>query len=189
MPDTDLLDIDGQLTDEERLLRDTVRAFTTERVLPHVTDWFEAGTLPREVITELGKLGVLGQDQLDWLKADLAPLSEAEQGVLLRALAKDPDQRYPSCQAFVQAIEEALVLGQSPSDTDPSLSGLASLPGPARQRATFRPCRPSWSDAAPSCGTARGRHPPARWWLRTPTRSSSSPGSTWRSALLGSSGT
>ena len=60
MPDTDLLDIDGQLTDEERLLRDTVRAFTTERVLPHVTDWFEAGTLPREIMPELGKLGLLG---------------------------------------------------------------------------------------------------------------------------------
>ena len=60
MPDTDLLDIDGQLTDEERLLRDTVRAFTTERVLPHVTDWFEAGTLPREIMPELGKVGLLG---------------------------------------------------------------------------------------------------------------------------------
>src|ERR1700730_7574024 len=59
-PNMDLLDIDGQLTDEERLLRDTVRAFATERILPHVTDWFEAGTLPREVMPELGKLGLLG---------------------------------------------------------------------------------------------------------------------------------
>ena len=31
-PNMDLLDIDDQLTDEERLLRDTVRAFTTERI-------------------------------------------------------------------------------------------------------------------------------------------------------------
>src|SRR4029077_15384159 len=60
MPDPDLLDIDGQLSDEERLLRDTVREFTTDRVLPHVTDWFEAGTLPREGMPELGKLGLLG---------------------------------------------------------------------------------------------------------------------------------
>ncbi len=60
VPNTDLLDIDDQLTDEERLLRDTVRAFTTERVLPHVADWFEAGTLPREIMPELGKLGLLG---------------------------------------------------------------------------------------------------------------------------------
>src|SRR5450755_817803 len=59
-PHTDLLQIDDQLTDEERLIRDTVRAFTADRVLPHITDWFEAGMLPREIMPELGKLGVLG---------------------------------------------------------------------------------------------------------------------------------
>src|ERR1700688_114816 len=57
---TDLLQIDDQLTDEERLIRDTVRAFTADRVLPHITDWFEAGVLPREIMPELGKLGFLG---------------------------------------------------------------------------------------------------------------------------------
>ncbi|MFY9930497.1 MAG: acyl-CoA dehydrogenase family protein [Streptosporangiaceae bacterium] len=59
-PSTDLLQIDDQLTDEERLIRDTVRTFVTDRVLPDVADWFEAGTLPREIMPELGKLGVLG---------------------------------------------------------------------------------------------------------------------------------
>jgi serine/threonine protein kinase/tetratricopeptide (TPR) repeat protein len=39
---------------------------------------------------------------------DLAPLAEPEQRVLLRALAKDPGQRFPSCQEFVQALEQAL---------------------------------------------------------------------------------
>src|ERR1700691_2044888 len=59
-PHTDLLQIDDQLTEEERLIRDTVRAFAADRVLPHITDWFEAGMLPREIMPELGKLGVLG---------------------------------------------------------------------------------------------------------------------------------
>jgi glutaryl-CoA dehydrogenase len=59
-PDTDLLNIDGQLSSEERLIRDTVRAFAADQVLPHITDWFEAGTLPREIVPELGKLGLLG---------------------------------------------------------------------------------------------------------------------------------
>jgi len=59
-PRTDLLNIDDQLSAEERLIRDTVQAFTADRVLPNITDWFEAGTLPREIITELGKLGLLG---------------------------------------------------------------------------------------------------------------------------------
>jgi glutaryl-CoA dehydrogenase len=57
---TDFLDIDHLLSDEERLIRDTVRRFVQERVVPHVGEWFEAGTIPRELATELGALNVLG---------------------------------------------------------------------------------------------------------------------------------
>jgi glutaryl-CoA dehydrogenase len=57
---TDLLRIDDELTDEERLVRDTVRKFAADRIMPNVADWFEAGTLPRDLLPELGKLGLLG---------------------------------------------------------------------------------------------------------------------------------
>ncbi len=57
---SDLLCLDDQLGDDERLLRDTLRKFTADRILPHVGDWFEAGTLPRELAPELGALGLLG---------------------------------------------------------------------------------------------------------------------------------
>jgi glutaryl-CoA dehydrogenase len=56
----DFLGIDHLLSDEERLIRDTVRAFVAERVTPHVGEWFEEARVPRELATELGKLGVLG---------------------------------------------------------------------------------------------------------------------------------
>ncbi len=56
----DLMQIDDQLTADERLVRDTVRSYTADRVLPHIADWFEAGTLPRDLLPELGKLGLLG---------------------------------------------------------------------------------------------------------------------------------
>jgi glutaryl-CoA dehydrogenase len=57
----DFLDIDHLLSDEERDIRDTVRAFVTDRVLPHVGDWFEQAQVPtRELAPALGKLGVLG---------------------------------------------------------------------------------------------------------------------------------
>src|SRR4029077_18045213 len=56
----DLLRIDDQLTFDEILDRDTVRSYTADRVMPHIADWFEAGTLPRELVPELGKLGLLG---------------------------------------------------------------------------------------------------------------------------------
>ena len=74
-PSTDLLNIDDQLSAEERLIRDTVRAFTADRVLPNITDWFETGTLPREVITELGKLGLLGMHLTGYGCAGLGPIA------------------------------------------------------------------------------------------------------------------
>ena len=58
--DTDLLRIDDQLGDEDRLIRDTVRAYVGDNILPHLGDWFEAGVLPRSVLTDLGKLGLFG---------------------------------------------------------------------------------------------------------------------------------
>ena len=57
---TDLLRIDDELSEEERLVRDTVRDFAAKKILPQVADWFEAGTLPRELFAEIGQLGVLG---------------------------------------------------------------------------------------------------------------------------------
>ncbi|MFD8597132.1 acyl-CoA dehydrogenase family protein [Kitasatospora sp. NPDC059646] len=57
----DLLGVDELLTEDERLIRDTVRAFTDRHVRPHLAEWFEHGTFPvREIAPELGKLGVLG---------------------------------------------------------------------------------------------------------------------------------
>ena len=57
---TDLLRIDDELADEERLVRDTVRKFAADQIMPNIADWFEAGTLPRELFPEVGKLGLLG---------------------------------------------------------------------------------------------------------------------------------
>ncbi|MDP9848308.1 acyl-CoA dehydrogenase family protein [Streptosporangium lutulentum] len=57
----DLLRIDDALSEEQRLIRDTVKEFVSDRVLPHVGDWFEEGVFPaRELGPVLGSLGVLG---------------------------------------------------------------------------------------------------------------------------------
>ena len=73
--ETDLLRIDDQLADEERLIRDTVRAFVTDHVLAHVADWFEAGVLPRSVLTELGKLGLFGMHLTGYGCAGTSPIA------------------------------------------------------------------------------------------------------------------
>jgi glutaryl-CoA dehydrogenase len=57
----DFLDLDALLSDEERLIRDNVRAFVRNRLLPDVGDWFEEGRIPAaELAREFGQLGVFG---------------------------------------------------------------------------------------------------------------------------------
>jgi glutaryl-CoA dehydrogenase len=56
----DFLQIDSLLTDEERLIRDTVREFVGDKVLPDVAEWFEAGTFPKDLSKEMGALGLFG---------------------------------------------------------------------------------------------------------------------------------
>jgi glutaryl-CoA dehydrogenase len=57
---SDFLELDALLSDEERDLRDTVRRFVRERVLPDIAGWFERGEFPAEIAKELGALGLFG---------------------------------------------------------------------------------------------------------------------------------
>ena len=59
-PASDLYAVDDLLADDERLIRDTVRAFVRERALLVIGEHFEAGTFPRELIPAIAELGLLG---------------------------------------------------------------------------------------------------------------------------------
>ncbi|MFK0120633.1 acyl-CoA dehydrogenase family protein [Streptomyces sp. NPDC090994] len=58
----DPLGIDDLLSPEDLAVRDTVRSWAADRVLPYVADWYEQGELPgiRELARELGGIGALG---------------------------------------------------------------------------------------------------------------------------------
>lgn len=58
----DPIGIDDLLGDEDLAIRDTVRVWAADRVLPHIAEWYENGELPgiRELARELGSLGALG---------------------------------------------------------------------------------------------------------------------------------
>src|SRR5882757_4460935 len=56
----DFLAIDALLDDEEKAIRDTVRRFVRERIVPNVGEWFEQGILPRELAKEVAALGLFG---------------------------------------------------------------------------------------------------------------------------------
>jgi glutaryl-CoA dehydrogenase len=56
----DFLETDQLLSGEERLLRDTVRQFVADQVAPHIAQWWDEGVFPRDLITKMGELGLLG---------------------------------------------------------------------------------------------------------------------------------
>jgi glutaryl-CoA dehydrogenase len=57
----DLLNLDALLNEEERAVRETVRDWVRNRVLPEIAEWFEHGELPSEQLAkELGSMGLLG---------------------------------------------------------------------------------------------------------------------------------
>ncbi|WP_327314061.1 acyl-CoA dehydrogenase family protein [Streptomyces sp. NBC_01235] len=58
----DPLGIDELLEPEDLAIRDTVRGWAADRVLPYVAEWYERGELPviRELARELGAIGALG---------------------------------------------------------------------------------------------------------------------------------
>ncbi len=56
----DFLDVDALLSSEEVLVRDTVRRFVAERILPEISEWWDQGVFPREVAKEMASLGLFG---------------------------------------------------------------------------------------------------------------------------------
>ncbi len=56
----DPLHLDAVLSDEELAIRDAVRRFVNDRVLPSVGGWFERGEFPAEVRAGVAELGLLG---------------------------------------------------------------------------------------------------------------------------------
>ncbi|MFE5036279.1 acyl-CoA dehydrogenase family protein [Streptomyces sp. NPDC056683] len=58
----DPLGIDDLLEPEDHAVRETVRSWAADRVLPFVAEWYESGELPgiRELAKELGSIGALG---------------------------------------------------------------------------------------------------------------------------------
>jgi glutaryl-CoA dehydrogenase len=57
---TDLYDVRSLLSEEERMVQDTVARFTNERVLPIIGDCFDQARFPKELVPEMAELGLLG---------------------------------------------------------------------------------------------------------------------------------
>lgn len=57
---SDFLAVDAELSDSERDIRDSVRDYAAAELAPHIAEWYESDTLPREIAKGLGALGLFG---------------------------------------------------------------------------------------------------------------------------------
>ena len=79
----DYLSLEEDITDEERLIRDTAREFVDEQVRPDIGEHFENGTFPKELIPEMGEMGFYAPN----LEGYGSPnVSETAYGLLMQEL-------------------------------------------------------------------------------------------------------
>lgn len=79
------MNIDDLLTDEERLIRDSVRAFVEDNVLPIIEDHYMRGTFPAELVEPMAELGYLGANLKDF---GCAGLNNVAYGLILQELER-----------------------------------------------------------------------------------------------------
>jgi len=82
----DFYDIDALLSEEERMVRDTVRTWVEDRLMPIIGDAYISRKFPREIIPELAELGVLGANLPE--KYGCAGLNNVAYGLIMQELER-----------------------------------------------------------------------------------------------------
>src|SRR5688572_22354611 len=56
----DPLDLEGELTEDERMVRDTARGYAQDKLMPRVLTAFRDERFDRDIISEMASLGLIG---------------------------------------------------------------------------------------------------------------------------------
>lgn len=104
MPHTnlDLYQVEELYTEEERMVRDTVRAWVADRVMPHIEQWAWEGYFPRELIPEMAELSLFGSTFTEY---GLPGLSNVAYGLVMQELERGDS----GLRSFV-SVQSALVM-------------------------------------------------------------------------------
>jgi glutaryl-CoA dehydrogenase len=98
----DFMEIDAFLSDEERLVRQTVREFADQEVIPHIEGWFRAGEFPVHLVAALGEMGFLGANLSGY---GCAEMSNLQYGLVMQELERADS----GLRSFV-SVQSALVM-------------------------------------------------------------------------------
>jgi glutaryl-CoA dehydrogenase len=83
---TDFYNIDSSLSEEERAVRDSVRRFVDERVLPIIGDHYVQGKFPKQLVPEMAELGVFGANLPE--EYGCAGLNNVAYGLIMQELER-----------------------------------------------------------------------------------------------------
>ncbi len=83
--DIDLYNIDDLLSDEERMVRDMVRDWVEERIIPNIEEWAWDCVFPRELVPEMGRLDLIGASFSEY---GLPGMTSTAYGVINRELER-----------------------------------------------------------------------------------------------------
>ena len=99
----DFYDIDALLSEEERMVRDTIRSWVEDRLMPVISDAYINRSFPTELIPEMGELGVLGANLPE--KYGCAGLNNVAYGIIMQELERGDS----GIRSFV-SVQGALVM-------------------------------------------------------------------------------
>ena len=99
----DPFDLDGQLTEEEKLVRDTAEAYAQEKLQPRATEAYLNEHFDRAILTEMGELGLLGATIPDEYGG--AGLGYVSYGLIARAV-----ERVDSGYRSAMSVQSSLVM-------------------------------------------------------------------------------
>jgi glutaryl-CoA dehydrogenase len=99
----DFYDLDSLFTEEERMIRDTVRAFVEDRVMPIIGEAYIERKFPKQLIPELGELGVYGANLPE--RYGCAGLNNVSYGLIMQELERGDS----GIRSFV-SVQGALVM-------------------------------------------------------------------------------
>jgi len=98
----DFLQIDSLLSDEEKLVRQTVREFVNREVIPHIEEWNREGRFPQHLVQPMGELGLLGANLQGY---GCAGMSNVQYGLIMQELERGDS----SLRSFA-SVQGALVM-------------------------------------------------------------------------------
>lgn len=82
----DFYDIDSLLSEEERMVRDTIREWVEDRVIPIIGSAYVESRFPKELIGEIGELGILGANLPE--EYGCAGLNNVAYGLIMQELER-----------------------------------------------------------------------------------------------------